>query len=530
MLIIFSRFLWVDLLFKAILDACEEDGTPDGIPHLFERPPRKVTELYNLALIKLSSQDGKLGELAKKVFQWVICSRRPLTICELEEAISITTDQKSWRIPPFKLVLAKLCRMCGNLVKYDTANEAVSLAHHTVLSFLLHCSNTPGISKFAFEEDRTEQYLADICLTYLSFTNFCNAVVRTTDTTYVRALNQPMDLVSGIVPRTIQTLGLRTSRSGKTNKYFDLANSLRLELSAHQSMKSDPSFQLLEYCKTYWHEHSRCIEPQNAKRFTMLEIFVQKKGLPPVWRPWSTITGHKSLPHWKMFIWAVREGHAAIFHIWQNAVTTQAASYWSHFWLEEGQRLFASACATANLEQLNIILSAKRRDKRVLRPSVNEISHGLVRACHSGHNEVVERLLQEKADVNAAAAAFDGGRTALQAAAGGGHLAVVERLLQEKANVNAAAASNGRTALQAAAEGGHLAVVERLLQEKANVNAAAASNGRTALQAAAEGGHLAVVERLLQEKADINAAAASNGRTALQTAAGGHTKIMEHHH
>jgi ankyrin repeat protein len=73
------------------------------------------------------------------------------------------------------------------------------------------------------------------------------------------------------------------------------------------------------------------------------------------------------------------------------------------------------------------------------------------------------RLLQERADVNAAAAArYNGSKTALQAAAGGGHLAVVERLLQERADVNAAAAhSGGRTALQAAAEGGHLAVVER---------------------------------------------------------------------
>jgi hypothetical protein len=29
-----TRFLWVDLQFKAILDACEQDGTPDRIPDL----------------------------------------------------------------------------------------------------------------------------------------------------------------------------------------------------------------------------------------------------------------------------------------------------------------------------------------------------------------------------------------------------------------------------------------------------------------------------------------------------------------
>jgi ankyrin repeat protein len=151
-------------------------------------------------------------------------------------------------------------------------------------------------------------------------------------------------------------------------------------------------------------------------------------------------------------------------------------------------------------------------------------------AATNGHLAVVKRLLQERADVNAAAARYKAGKTALQAASGGGHLAVVLRLLQGKADVNAAAADGGRTALQAAAEGGHLAVVERLLQERADVNAAAAADGgRTALQAAAGGGHLPVVERLLQEKADVNAAAAyDGGRTALQAAAeGGHLAVVE---
>jgi ankyrin repeat protein len=149
-------------------------------------------------------------------------------------------------------------------------------------------------------------------------------------------------------------------------------------------------------------------------------------------------------------------------------------------------------------------------------------------AAGGGHLAVVERLLQENVDINAATGRY--GRTALQEAAGGGHLAVVERLLQENADVNATAAGwDGRTALQAAAEGGHLAVVERLLQENADVNAEAADDGRTALQAAAGGGHLAIVERLLQENADVNAEAADDdGRTALQAAAGGgHLAVVE---
>ena len=536
----------MDLQFKAILDACEEDGTPNRIPDLLETLPRKITDLYSLSLEKLAKGADGRTEKAKKAFQWVVYSERPLTISELEEAISITTDQKSWRSPSSKLDISKLCRLCGNLVNYNEANKIVSLAHHTVESFLLGCSDRREVVSFAIEGNIAEQYLADTCLTYLSFTDFYKSLTRTSDTTYLRAIDRPVGLIGSMAPSLIRpwALHVRDRRSRKADNPVDLVNVLRTELSARQSKRMDPSFQILEYCKTYWHSHSRYMDLQDTKRFTTLENFVRGTYLPKEWMPWSSIADQESLPFWNMFVWAVRNGHTVIFCIWQKVAMTQESSYWEYLWREEGQRLFASACVAANFEQLEIILGSKARDKRVVRPSIDEISHELLKVCHLGHEGVVKRLLQEKADVNTAAAP-DGGRTALQAAAEGGHLIVVERLLQEKADVNAVAASDGgRTALQAAAGGGHLVVVERLLQEKADVNAAAAGygggrttlqaagygDGRTALQAAAEGGHLVVVERLLQEKADVNAAAAGyrGGRTALQAAAGGgHLVVVE---
>ena len=65
----------------------------------------------------------------------------------------------------------------------------------------------------------------------------------------------------------------------------------------------------------------------------------------------------------------------------------------------------------------------------------------------------------------------------------GGNLPIVERLLEEGAEVNAPVSGvAGRTALQAAAEGGHLLIVERLLKEGAKVNTPASySDGKTGL-------------------------------------------------
>ncbi|KAH0551472.1 hypothetical protein GP486_007312, partial [Trichoglossum hirsutum] len=292
----------------------------------------------------------------------------------------------------------------------------------------------------------------------------------------------------------------------------------------------DPSFRLLEYSKTHWHSHSRYTELKDIKHLLALENFMRGTHLPLEWMPWSSISGQKSLPYWDIFVWAVRNGHTVIFCIWQKIAATQEASYWECLWLEEGQRLFASACATVDIEQLEMMLTAKR-ERHVVRPSVDEINHELVRACHLGHDEVVRRLLQEEADINAAATAYFGGRTALQAAAEGGHLAVVKRLLRGKEDVYPPFPDFGRrTTLEVVAGGGHLTATEWPPQEKAEVNAAASIfGGRTALQAAAGGGHLAVVEWLLQEKADANAAASlHSGRTALQAAAErGHLAVVE---
>jgi len=497
------RFLWVDMQFKAILDVCEEDGTPDRIPDLFANPPQKVTELYRFALLKLSKDDTKLAEIAKKIFQWAIWGERPLTIGELEEAVSITADQASWASPSIKLDPSKLCKICGNLVKYDKVNERVLLAHHSVLSFLLSCSDIPGITSFVFEEHRAEPYLTNICLQYLSFTNFHQAVTRTSNTINVRALNQPSRLVSSVLPTSIRPLALLDGRSSlvRRARQIDVVDLLRSQLSAQQSSRIDPSFQLLDYCKAYWHSHCHYVERQDVKGFARLEDFVRGTHLPPEWKPWSLIPDSKSLPHWNLFLWAIREGHTSIFHVWQNIIRTEEDRYWDHLWMGEGRSIFALACETSSMEQLEIILGAKRGEKHLVRPSIEESIQELVRACSLGHLAVMERLLQENADVNTVAGT-DNGRTALQAAAKGGHLAIVERLLQENADVNAAAGTGnyGRTALQAAAEGGHLAIVERLLQENADVNAAAGTGfgGMTALQAAVRGGYSRVEECLLQ--------------------------------
>src|SRR5262249_13358681 len=101
----------------------------------------------------------------------------------------------------------------------------------------------------------------------------------------------------------------------------------------------------------------------------------------------------------------------------------------------------------------------------------------------------------------AAAAAAEGLKEDLWAAAKKGDAAQVKALLARGADVNTQTAYH-RTALSLAAEKGHLEVVKLLLSHKADVNVKDTFYQTTALSWAVSGSHAAVVKALLEAGAD----------------------------
>jgi ankyrin repeat protein len=153
----------------------------------------------------------------------------------------------------------------------------------------------------------------------------------------------------------------------------------------------------------------------------------------------------------------------------------------------------------------------------------------LIRAVHPPEDfayttdpEVVERLLEAGADVNAQGGRFG---NALQAASYQCYEKIVGQLLKAGANINAQGGKFGN-ALQAASVRGHEKVVEQLLKAGADVNAQG-GKFNNALQAASYHGQEKVVERLLEAGANVHAQDGRFGNALQAASVTGHEKVVE---
>jgi ankyrin repeat protein len=145
------------------------------------------------------------------------------------------------------------------------------------------------------------------------------------------------------------------------------------------------------------------------------------------------------------------------------------------------------------------------------------VDTALVDAARRGEADVVQSLLSDGADVNAAQG---DGITALHAAAEHGHVDVAKLLISAGAELEATTRIGQYTPLHLASRRGYGGVVQALTEAGGDVNATTSNSGVTPLHlaAAAVGGEAAVAT-LLDHGAAVDVREASAGQTPLMFAA-----------
>ncbi|GMG13698.1 unnamed protein product [Aspergillus oryzae] len=178
------------------------------------------------------------------------------------------------------------------------------------------------------------------------------------------------------------------------------------------------------------------------------------------------------------------------------------------------------AICSGNNEVWNIV---KKKGSQNHHLSIDKIqTRLLISAARKGNGAIVTLLLENNADIDSR---DESGQTPLSWAAENGHEAVVRLLLENNADIDSRD-ENGQTPLSRAAENGHEAVVRLLLENKVDIDSRD-ENGQTPLSLAAENGHKAVVRLLLENNADIESKD-NDSRTPLSRAAeNGHMAVVQ---
>ena len=436
------RFLWVAFLIREVCTAtCD-----DEVRLILRTLPKDLESTFSRALSRIASRQ-KMAGLTQRVFRWVAVAKRPLSLDEMREAVSIDIGQQYSKPERMVRELSRLVLWSENLLQVtEEGTLSVRFAHSTIRDFMVGESLPSPLSAFHIDIEEADHFAGEICVTYLHFNDFKTTMAKRPQPLRVN----PGAIADTVLSHTSKTrlatrLANITLGKGRLKEDQDLAPALTKYRGVGADKSSESIHQnhpFLDYAASHWVSHTANFEDGRAK----------------TWNLWQQI---------------VTEGHGLAHMPWQSST-------------------FGAQCAMLIWAHQRHHYALLRYATRVSTISEKDKDIELCVSADRGDEEVVAIFLSAKSCTSA------GLGHALQAASIGGHLQVIEQLLAAGADVNAPPAFHGSTALQAASRGGHLQVVERLLAAGANVNAAAAQHdGLTALQAATEGGHHQVIERLV---------------------------------
>jgi ankyrin repeat protein len=440
--------------------------------------PKTLTETFSRALLRIVSRRNT--SVAAKTFSWVAIAKRPLTLDELCEAISIEIGQQ-YSIPE-RLVnnIDQLASWCENLVHVDEELKTVQFAHQAIHKFIIEGPPGPQFEDFCFNLPNADHHAGEICVTYLDFNDFKRTLARRPQPM------KPVDPVSMAklalshqpkVSSAIPAFSLR-SRSHKSKAEVDVVR----VLSSCQSGDGEQRIRTLEqvhpflrYATIHWISHTSRFRKDSTTWGLWYEMITCGHDLAKV--PWPEQQGFNARsPH--LLTWSLQSRHFALIRL------IESCGGGSEPGIRQNTRDLA---AQGDVELLNVLLEGDY--------ALQTTAATLQEASEHGHFEVVEGLLATgKVDINVK---DDDGQTPLLWATQYGREAVVKLLLATgKVNVDAKD-NKGRTPLFWAALNGQEAVVKLLLATgKVNVDAKD-EYGRTPLLWAALTGQEAVVKLLL---------------------------------
>ncbi|RBQ65876.1 hypothetical protein FVER14953_10210 [Fusarium verticillioides] len=147
-----GSFLWTILVIEE-LQRCH---SRKEIHQILEDVPRGMKSLYKRTLDYMS-QVSRGKELATTILVWAACAVRPMTIGELDGALTLDIQDT------FPNLEESISTLCGQLVIVDKQGR-VNMVHETAREFL----TSLGLeSEFSIDVTQAHTRMAEVCLSYL---------------------------------------------------------------------------------------------------------------------------------------------------------------------------------------------------------------------------------------------------------------------------------------------------------------------------------------------------------------------------
>lgn len=292
-----DRFLWVRFQLYDI----EEALTPEAVLTTLAHLPKTLTETYHRIIEKTADSPGGSNKLAtmSKMFCWLSIARRPLRLEELEEAVALDvsdTHLHADRVP--RNAGERLVAACSNLAVHNVEDDTVVFAHHTVKQYL--CSSTSSNTSVYVNLSEAEDDIGDICLAYLSFSDFETQVTKA-EPKFTMKQTIVDDMIWRSIPfgsrlRSVASTLTSWRRSTGSNFSYDVV--LAIPNMAGPSSKLISKYTLLEYIVEFWVSHTAHFRPgppgdegtpglslswSKFKRVALL------RQLPFEFRPWNSL-------------------------------------------------------------------------------------------------------------------------------------------------------------------------------------------------------------------------------------------------
>ena len=250
------RFLWVTFQIESI---CREN-TDEGILKALEDLPKDLPTTYRRMLRRLHNSESTEPSMGKKVFEIVSAARRPLTLEELREAVSIEPGSRYWNTTRMVNDAVKLLGCCGSLVIVDEEFSTVHFAHSSVKQHLETKPIRDDISEYHIATKKARLLMGEIVVTYLNLFDVRDKMcTKASDLPQRPVTNEASVLLrASLPPQNFATnLARKLLKSRKTPGH-DMGHDLERVacFKGEQQMQPLEAHSFLSYAQEHWLFHT----------------------------------------------------------------------------------------------------------------------------------------------------------------------------------------------------------------------------------------------------------------------------------